>query len=297
MTQTIETPRGIRSISDRAMLVGLHIAQFNPVKTDKKITEEVAQQHGSEVTMGRYAKSVIAKGAVDALRKLAGEIRKEHARRTLPWAEDGARILTSSGYTAYADFMHQSQGRWDAEVGKFLAQWDTFVDDARVKLNGLFNPDDYPNASAIRAKFSFRWTVRPVPAAEDFRVNLGNLEVSAIRAEIDATTQATIQNAMRDVWERMRDVVRNMADRLKAYDPEAPNAHPFRDSLVSNIAELLEVLPALNLTQDPALDRFMIEMGELTKHSAQELRDRAWARDDISGRAQAILDQMSQFVA
>lgn len=294
-TQT--APRGIHSIGDRAMLVGLHISQFNPVKTDRKITEEVAQQHGAEISMGRYAKSVIAANAVETLRKLSGEIRKEHARRTLPWAEDGARILTSAGYTAYADWMRDANERWDAEVVKFLANWDTFVADARQKLNGLFDPADYPTVDQLRAKFKFRWIVRPVPEAQDFRVNLGNLEVSAIRQEMEAASAATVQNAMRDVWDRMRDVVRSMADRLKAFDQNAPKEHPFRDTLVTNIADLLEVLPALNLTGDQNVTRFYEEMQALVKFPAQELRDSAWKRDDVAARADAILSQMQQFIA
>lgn len=292
-----QTPHGIHSLTDRAMLVGLNISQFNPTKTDKKISEEVAQAHNADASMGRYAKNVIAREAVDALRKLAGEIRKEHARRTLPWAEDGARILTSAGYNDYAEWMRGANQKWDAEVEKFLSQWDTFVQDARTKLNGMFDPDDYPSVEGVRAKFKFRWKVRPVPQAQDFRVTLGDVEVSAIRQEIEAENRATVEAAMRDVWERMRDVVRSMADRLKQYDPEKPAAHPFRDTLVSNIAELLEVLPALNLTEDPKVAEFTREMQALTQHSAQELRDSQWKRDDVAARAQTILDQMAQFIA
>ncbi len=287
----------LNTISDRAMLVGLSISQFNPTKTDKKITEEVAQQHGSDVSMGRYAKNVIAKEAVDTLRKLAGEIRKEHSRRTLPWAEDGARILTSVGYTSYADWMRGANAKWDAEVEKFLSQWDRFVEEARVRLNGAFDADDYPNASAVRAKFSFRWKVRNVPEAKDFRVNLGDHEVSAIRQEMEAESRATIDAAMRDVWTRMQEVVKNMAERLKAFDPEKPAAHPFRDTLVSNIAELIEVLPALNLTGDAAVQSFTEQMRDLVKHDAQTLRDHQWKREDVGARADAILNQINQFLA
>ena len=287
----------INTIGDRAMLVGLSISQFNPTKTDKKITAEVAQAHGSDESMGRYAKNVIAKEAVDALRKLAGEIRKEHGRRTLPWAEDGARILTNTGFDEYSNWMRGANAKWDAEVEKFLGSWDSFVADARLKLNGAFDAADYPSLEAVRAKFSFRWKVRPMPEAKDFRVNLGDEHVAAIRFAMEAESRAVVEQAMRSVWEQMRDVVKSMAERLKAYDPEKPAAHPFRDTLVTNIAELVDVLPALNLTNDPNVAKFTAEMQELTKHKAQDLRDHAWKRDDAATRAEAILNQMSQFIA
>lgn len=289
--------QGIQNISDRAMLVGLTIRQFTAVKTDKTITQEVADKHGSEVTMGRYAKSIIAKSATDTLRKLASSIRVEHYRRTLPWSEDGARILTSAGYNEYSEWMRKAHDEWDAAVIQFLGDWDGFVSDARIKLNGLFRADDYPTRTQLEGKFAFRWTVKPVPVANDFRVVLGATEVAAIRNDIEAGLQVTIKEAMKDVWGRMRDVVQSMATRLRAYDPNKPGDSPFRDSLVSNIAELLEILPSLNLTQDREMDRFMGEMRELTKIDAKTLRDNTWTREDTAQRAEAILSQMSQFVA
>ncbi len=287
----------INSIADRAMLVGLRISQFNPTKTDKKISAEVAQTHNSDASMGRYAKSVIAKEAVEKLRKLAGEIRGEHARRTLPWAEDGSRILTSVGYSDYADWMRGANDKWDAEVLRFIGSWDDFVADARVKLNGMFNAADYPSKEELPSKFSFRWTVRPIPVAEDFRVNLAGTEIRAIRDSIEAEGKATIANAMQDVFERMKSVVYSMAERLKAFDPNEPGAHPFRDSLVTNIQDLLQVLPALNLTGDARIAKFTAEMNDLVQFDAKELRDNAWKRNDVAARADAILDQMNQFVA
>jgi hypothetical protein len=197
----------------------------------------------------------------------------------------------------YADWMRAANAKWDAEVERFIGQWDSFVAEARIKLNGMFNPADYPTEAQLRAKFGFRWKVRPIPEASDFRVHLRDAEVTAIRAEIEGEQRVIVDAAMRSVWERMRDVVKSMADRLKAYNPENPAAHPFRDSLVSNIAELLEVLPALNLTNDPNINRFTVEMRELVNHNAQALRDSARIREDIGGRAQTILDQMAQFVA
>lgn len=289
--------QGIQNISDRAMLVGLTIRQFNPVKTDKTITQEVADKHGSEVSMGRYAKSVIAKSACDTLRRLASSIRLEHYRRTLPWSEDGARILTSAGYNEYSEWMRKSHDEWDAAVITFLADWDGFVSDARIKLNGLFRADDYPTRTQLEGKFAFRWTVKPVPVGNDFRVVLGATEVAAIRNDIEAGLQLTIQEAMKDVWGRMRDVVQNMATRLRAYDPHNPGANPFRDSLVGNIIEMIEILPSLNLTQDREMERLMSEMKRLTEVDGKTLRDNMIVREDVAQRAEAILSQMSQFVA
>ena len=294
---TLQPSASIADIGDRAMLVNVKIRQFNAVKTDKKITADVAALHGSEVEMGRYAKSVIEKSATLTLKRLAGEIRLEHYRRTLPWSEDGSRILTSRGYDDYAKFMRDSQEKWDVAVANFLDGWDGFVADARVKLNGLFNENDYPSAAKLRKKFEFRWKVDPVPLADDFRVALGAAEVGAIKAQMQGDLDETVNAAMQSVWVQMRDVVQKMAERLRAYDPQNPGAAPFRDSLVTNIRELVEILPSLNLTSDPNVAKFTNSMRDLVKADATMLRDNMWTREDTAKRAEAILDQMSQFIA
>ena len=88
-----------------------------------------------------------------------------------------------------------------------------------------------------------------------------------------------------------------MAERLRAYDPAKPGASPFRDSLVENIQKLLDVLPSLNLTNDPKIALFADEMRELCAHDAQSLRDNMFTREDVAAKAEAMLDQMRQFVA
>jgi len=88
----------ITNISDRAMLVGLSIKQFSPTKTDKQLNAELAEKHGQDANMTRVAKSLIGREHLDAIRSMAGAIREEHYRRTLPWSDDGSRILTAQGY-------------------------------------------------------------------------------------------------------------------------------------------------------------------------------------------------------
>ena len=286
-----------QTIADRAMLVSVNLSLFNAVRTDAKVTKEVADAHNTSTDAGQYKKNLLAKEALEPIKKLAGEIRTEHYRRTLPWGDDGSRILTGAGYWDYADWMRQREADWTPLVDAFLTAWPDYVDDARQRLNGLFNPADYPEVRELRRRFSFRWTVRPVPTAGDFRVELGAAEVDAIRQQITDGLNATVQAAMVDVWNRIKTVVSAMAERLRAYDPAKPGAAPFRDSIVGNIRELLEVLPSLNLTNDPNVSRFADEMRALCAVDAQALRDNMFTREDVAARAEAMLDQMRQFVA
>jgi hypothetical protein len=102
---------------------------------------------------------------------------------------------------------------------------------------------------------------------------------------------------MQDVWHHMRDVVGKMAERLRAYDPNKPADAPFRDSLVGNISDLLDVLPSLNLTDDPAVAKFSADMRALVEVDAQTLRDNYFVREDVAQRAETIYNAMAAFIA
>lgn len=292
------TATATNSITERAMLVSLNIQQWMGAKHDKKVSQEVAKTHNSDASMGRYRKMLVAKESLERLRQITSAARHEHYNRTLPWCDGGTRILSSTGYFDYAAKMREYQLEWDAAVAVFVDQYPTFVEAARARLNGLFNESDYPNPSKMLRKFSFAFNVLPMPVAEDFRVELGDIETARVRSEIEQSFNESLRVAMADVWERVHEVVARMAERLRSYSISKDGvANPFRDSIVTNIRELLEMLPSLNITEDPKLEQFAMRISaELCKYDADELRENDGARERTAKAAEAILEQMGDFV-
>src|ERR1700746_3255853 len=154
VTLPLEAPGG--SLADRAVIVNLSISQWSAKTTDKKVNREVANAHGSDETMGNYRKSLLAREAIQKYTKLAGEIRAEHYKLSLPWRDTGDRILSSAGYFQYAETMRIRQTELENVWQEFFANYPQFVEEARAKLNGLFNPADYPDQYAIQSKFAFK---------------------------------------------------------------------------------------------------------------------------------------------
>lgn len=296
-----------QTLTDRAMLVTVSIKQWSATQSDKKINREVADNHGNDPSMGNYRKSLLAKKALADIKRIAGEARSAHYFRTLPWSDDGYRILQSSGYFAYNSELTRLQREFEDAVQRFLAEYPAYQDEARRLLNGLYDPADYPTVRELEGKFGFTIAIRPMPTAEDFRVQLGSGETARIRADIERDVQQTIHAAMGDVWTRVHNVVSHAVDRLKVYsvDSTGKTSNPFRDSLVSNITDLLDILPSLNLTSDPNLDAIARDIREqvLTYQvsgydipvTATVLRDDSTVRDAIANKAEDILRKMEAF--
>ena len=279
-----------QNLTERAMLVSLNISQWSARKHDKKITAEVAAKHQTHGNCGNYHKRLLPQDAAsyNAIVTAAGAARTDHYANTLPWADDGCRILTAENFLSWAGKMRQHQAAFDLAVSDFARDYPSLREDARVMLNGLWSAADYPEASEIPRRFKFGTSVLPLPSAQDFRVQLGAEQEEAIRAEIEAHVNATTQAAMGDAFSRLSAALGHLQERLAT-----PGAI-FRNTLFTNLEELVEVLPRLNLTGDPSLtavtERVRREiLGACTPDAARQ--DPA-ARAQAAAKADAILAQM-----
>ena len=67
----------------------------------------------------------------------------------------------------------------------------------------------------------------------------------------------------------------------------------FRDSLVSNLAEVLALVPDLNLADDAQIAELARQAGDLVEHDASTLRDDPIARANTASRADEICSLFS----
>lgn len=293
------TQSNVGNLSTRAMLVDLTIKMWTARKTDKRVSDEVSATHGSDREMGRYWKNLLSPERMEPLRKLATRAQADHRDRTLPWLDSGARILLGAGYAGYSQAMRTYGDDYRALVMTFLGEYDQARAEAQRRLNGLFDPNDYPPAGVVQAKFAFAVDPLPFPNAADFRTDIGDEAAEAIRRTIRANERAVVERAMSEAWGRVHDVVAKMVDRLGAYqiEPDGKASGVFRDSLVENVRDLTALLPTLNLTDDPTFDQVTDRMrAELCKFDAQTLRESPQAREDTRDAADEILAVVNQFM-
>jgi hypothetical protein len=72
----------------------------------------------------------------------------------------------------------------------------------------------------------------------------------------------------------------------------------FRDSLVNNIKELVNIIPALNLTETPEIEAMRVKLlRQLCASPPEELRQSPLVRQHVLDRANAILKEVSEFLA
>jgi hypothetical protein len=139
----------------------------------------------------------------------------------------------------------------------------------------------------LRSKFGVKLEVLPIPSGEDFRVTMSAEEQARVAQEIDANVRQSLSRGTADLWNRLEDVVSHMVDRLN--EPESR----FHASLVSNVLDLVNLLPQLNVGEDPQLNRFAGEIrNKLCGFTARDLKSNDVLRVATANDAAALLYEM-----
>lgn len=279
----------MKTLSEKAMLVTLTIGMFAPRKTDRRVTTETNAAHNTDNRAGRYIKNLLPEESIQPISKLAGEIRAYNLSNTLPWLNDGTRMLPASKFMDYSAQFRMFRARWQSAVDRFATDYSAYVEKAREILNGMFNADDYPPVDDVRRKFILRTTTLPLPDCEDFRVGLVNGEIAELQAEMASRLEEVRGEARRELHSRMMEPVARMAERLSKSDAV------FRDTLVENIREIVSLVPDLNIDNDPALTALSDAARELIV-DPQTLRDNPKFRSAMSDKAAALLERMKSYV-
>lgn len=274
----------MNTLSSRAMLVALNIRQWSARKYDKQATREVETTH-TATNAGRFNKLLIEPTALRDINHLAGKLRDMHYSATLPWGESGERLLPAELYLQFQLDMAELVRRFDAAAKAFIALYPDHAARARQRLGSLYDPKDYPVAAEIERRFGADLSFSLVPDVADFRVDVSDEVAQRIRDDITRTVAQRQQAAMDDALERARELITRVRDRVTA---ERVIIH---DSLTEGIAEMIRVLPAFNLGNDPRVDEVVSALNDMTV-SPHGLRRSASTRTQVATAADDIMRKM-----
>ena len=282
----------VNPLNSKAVLVRFSTTMFSGKVLDRTATQAVSTQYNLTSDTGHYLKYTVPKESLQGIQAVLSFARfRVHYKYTLPWNNDGLRILSLKLYDEHMKEMKEQESLFFSEVEKFINEYPAHIDQAKIKLGNLFNESDYPAIEQIRKMFTFGLEVEKIPAGEDFRVDLADSEVERISAEINTRAEERVNGAVKVAYQKLYDVVSHMADTLS--DPKAK----FKNTLTGNLDELLAVLPALNLTHDVNLERLYLEVkNKLAGKDPEDLRHNPITRNTTAKDAQGIMDQMETFM-
>lgn len=274
-------------IQTRSMLIDLSISRWTAIKHDRKVSAEVDQTHAAKQG-GRYNKYLIDKTHLAEIDRIANELRKYHYSRTLPWTDKGHRALPSELFFEYQQELQHYKQQFFSAVSDFVRIYPQLMQDARQRLGTMYRPEDYPQPSELFAMFNITIDIAPVPDANDFRVDVAEEAKAEIRQQITKAVAERQAKMVKDCWARMREVVGRIADQCSKEKPV------IRDSLMDNARELVSVLDALNITDDPAITAARNDISDRVIVPLGQLRTAPTVRMRVATAAQEILERIPE---
>lgn len=283
--------------------VSLRISMWRGFKTAKEVgdagADALSAASGKTLSKKQVRSSVrlIDEGPIKALEKEANQTKAFWRAATLPWDDDGTRIVTTAGLTALTTYLDERKRLWlQQTIPDFAAAWPQYVRDASFLLGPVFNPNLYPSQAAIPSHFGFVYKVEQIPDLDDFRLNgISQADLDAYKANTEATIRSDLANAQKIVWERLREPIAKMIESLSGYT--GGHEGKFSYTLVDNVAKVCDLLPGLNIGGDPMLEVY----GETIKrvlcsYDAKDLRKDEGLRAQVIDAATLLHAQMDQFV-
>ena len=251
----------VPSIGSSALLVELSISTWTGRKLDRRASKAVIAANNAADNIGNFHKKLLGDCAeLDAVQKFVANARNLHYSMTMPWSDMGMRLVTTAQYPKYHNTMTDIQNEFERLVDVFLQTYDWAITQSQANLGDLFDPNEYPSMDSLRSKFRFRMACVPLPDAGDFRIDVNNDALQQVKTQYQAHYAEQLTNAMNDVWQRAYKALSKMSERLDYADHEQKKV--FRDTLVSNVIDIVELLNVCNVTGDSQMSALAMKLND-----------------------------------
>lgn len=278
------------SLHNKAMLVALNIRGWRASKKDPKATREVHEKHQAK-DAGVFRKHLIDPTALKQIQQASNEARAYHYEHTLPWGEQGFRILTAEGKPDYDAKMRTLKDAYCFQVEQFLRTYPKEIEKAKAQLNGLFNAAEYPDVADLRTRFEFKTNVMPIPHVDDFRIQLAQQDMSDLKADLARQLETFSLDAQRSLWQRLHDALNLVHETLK--NPE----RRWIKRTFTKLDEMADIIAKLNYSGNQELNELAYEAkNRFAQLDLQHCKSTPGTRKAAAHEASALLDKVSKFI-
>ena len=166
--------------------------------------------------------------------------------------------VTPGSWTGFAS-------AWCASAPASSRTTTTNIDQARLDLGKLFRIEDYPSKESLQAKFGIRYRIAPVPDADHFMARLASDDTARAKRDIERQIEERLHEAVGDLYRRLGEAVERVSERLQEGEDGKPLL--FRNSMIENIRDLVDVVPRLNIFGDDRLARLCEDVKDRIAHA------------------------------
>ena len=301
-TSTTVAP-DVSILKKKAIMVRLTTKNLNRNKADKDLAKIVhdAKKVGDPGSV-RVSKSIFPKDRTDKYMKPSAECKNYFYEHTSPWDDRGWRLLAVDIFKPFTQKIKSLTTTYKSAVFDFVDAFEDAIEEMqsdavlgeafkRSDYEKWFNRDGSVNREELLKNFKLEVEFDTVTTGNDLAASITDFDREMIAQEIDAKATAKFAAAQADLAKRLHTVITNMHERLAVAD------QTFRDTLVGNIEDLCDLIPAMNLAGDPKLNALAEQAkANLCKWDPQTLRDDLDKRKETAEEAAKIADNLKGLI-
>ena len=287
----------IKNLDEKAVLVQVKRRMYSPYKLDEAESRAYgAGNVNKHLFQGRDNR---VKEAISKYTEVYTYVKDN----TVPWAT-GVELLNMAHYL---DFTTGLRHRIDAAhkaVDDLVANWDHEVRMDLSRLGAiaaskgnpnLANPDDYPDADEVRARFGIDVRYMPVPTADGFdpRLGISDEDKATVQKQLDDAEANATQHVLTQMIEPMTAAVKKLSV------PIGDDGSVFRDSLIDNMVDVADRMGRVNVSDDPVIHERIQDLRSLVgvyANNKDVLRNSQSVREKAATQITDLMGQMQGLV-
>jgi hypothetical protein len=280
------TPVTTQELSRRAVLVRLKVSLWTASHRDQEMGSEVADAKRADRDAVNCIIKYLPEGAMRGVTSARWQLKRAHEQYTLPWLDGGTRILPAALYDKYNEKVSKYEANYQEAVSKFVSEYPTWYANATERL-GDIDMSRMPHPSDISARFGVSRQTMPMPSITDWRVDLGADQLKVAQESAERSIQAAAKESVQILYTKLEKCLDRIVKTLEIADQK------FKNTLIDNLKDLCEMIPILDITDDPELDKLRRAcVSRLTKLNPDSLREEPETREQTVKAAKRILNKV-----
>jgi len=280
------------NLSKRAVLVSLEISHWSGRCVDKQVSDEVLLAKQAEADSGSFSKRLIAKEYLSEITRINNEARKYFKQHTMAWESGKRRLLPAKMISEFTNKMRELSDKHADACQVFIDNYDTYKTEAETFLNGLFNPADYPDSNDIQKKFGFEYEFTNIDSPDDFRCEVSDDVKEQIQEQMKEKIEEKYTESMNRLYSKVYSLIKKFHERVSDKDAILTK------SLLGNIEDLVNILPDMNVMDDPKLEQITQSIqDEICRFDIEDLRHNETAREEAAQAGESLLSSMAEVYA
>lgn len=248
----------IEGLLNKSVIVSFKTGRFGNSRKVQKNQVNISaydNEDGQDKTINKdvlkVSKELLDSKELQAIGSFDAKTRGRLLNYCLPsYIEDGYYFLPIALVETVNGILNEARTAREAMVEMFLAVYGEKKEDARLRLGPLYREKDYPSVEEVRKAFS--WAVRYIY----FSVPGSLREISASLFNEEKERQEKMwEEAASEVRTALRESLAGLVEHAIGKLSYQANGKPqiFRDSMVKNMSEFLDLFDRRNLTNDQEL--------------------------------------------